>query len=169
MRITRLLLSAIVASVVLLTASCDKVDNHRLPPANVNILFNTIGDWQLYGVSGAGQTRDFIRQESQPAGYPYKAGEYTGFGGVMLVCDPNGEYLAFDLACPVEKKADIRVKYDTESTIAGIVKCPECGSTYNIYAGGTAYGGEALNMKYGLEPYHVFVGSPTPPYAYIRR
>ena len=128
MRITRLLLSAIVASVVLLTASCDKVDNHRLPPANVNILFNTIGDWQLYGVSGAGQTRDFIRQESQPAGYPYKAGEYTGFGGVMLVCDPNGEYLAFDLACPVEKKADIRVKYDTESTIAGIVKCPECGS-----------------------------------------
>ena len=133
MRITRLLLSAIVASVVLLTASCDKVDNHRLPPANVNILFNTIGDWQLYGVSGAGQTRDFIRQESQPAGYPYKAGEYTGFGGVMLVCDPNGEYLAFDLACPVEKKADIRVKYDTESTIAGIVKCPKCGQWVEVF------------------------------------
>lgn len=169
MRIFRLSLAAFATTLAISLGSCEKVDNHRLPPANVNILFNTIGDWQIYGVSGAGQTRNFIKQESQPAGYPYKAGEYTGFGGVMLVCDPNGEYYAFDLACPVEKNANIRVAYDTESSIAGIVKCPKCGSTYNIFAGGTAYGGEALKMKYGLEPYVVFVGSPTPPYAYIRR
>lgn len=160
---------AVIAAAGLLTTSCEKVDNHRLPPASVGINFNTIGDWQLFGVSGAGQTREFIRQEGKPAGYPYKAGENTGFGGILLVCDPNGEYLAYDLACPVEAKPEIRVQYDTSSEIAGIVRCPKCGSTYNLYANGTPASGEALKLKYGLEAYRVFVGSTVPPYAYIRR
>lgn len=158
-----------MALTLLSVAGCEKIDNHRIPPANVNILFNTIGDWQLYGVSGAGQTRDFIRQNGLPAGFSYSVSEYTGFGGVMLVCDPNGEFITFDLACPVERNPEIRVAVDRQSTTAGIVRCPECGSTYDIYAKGSPMSGDALKMKYGLEPYQVFVGNQMPPYAYIRR
>lgn len=165
----KLPLTAAIVAISAMTTSCEKVDNHRLPPATVVINFNTIGDWQLYGVSGAGQIREFIRDQGLPIGYPYKAGEYTGFGGIMLVCDPIGEYLAYDLACPVEGKADIRVSYDTSSEIAGIAKCEKCGSTYNLYANGTPTSGEALKLKYGLESYNVYVGNPAPPYAYIRR
>lgn len=154
---------------VVALSSCEKVDSHRLPPANVNLLFNTIGDWQIYGVSGAGQTRDYIRSEGIPAGYPYKMSEYTGFGGVMIVCDPNGEYIAYDLACPVEKTPDVRIEVDNNSTLAGIAKCPKCGSTYNLFSQGVPMSGEAFNLRYGLERYVVFVGSPTPPYASVRR
>lgn len=162
--------TAILATLICLFATaCDKVDNHRIPTATVMLNFNTIGEWQIYGVSGAGQSRNFIRSTGEPAGFPYSVAEATGFGGIMLVADPLGEYLAFDLACPVEVKPDIRVVYDTSSDKAGIVKCPKCGSTYDIYSHGTPIGGEALRLRYGLEQYHVFVGSPTPPYAYIRR
>ncbi|MBD5297683.1 MAG: hypothetical protein HDS21_06360 [Bacteroides sp.] len=162
---TSLLLLAAAAAF----AACDKIDNHRIPPVNVNIIFNTIGDWHLYGVSGAGQSRQFIRALGLPAGYPYKVSEYTGFGGVLLVCDPNGEYLAYDLACPVEAKADIRVQHDPSAQYAGIVKCPECGSTYDLYNHGAPASGEAYKLHYGLESYIVFSGNQTPPYAYIRR
>lgn len=158
-----------VVSAIVSFAGCEKVDNHRIPSAGVKILFNTIGDWQLFGVSGAGQTREFIRQDGLPVGFNYSVSESTGFGGVMLVCDPNGEYLAYDLACPVERNSEIRVSPDNQSTTAGIVKCHKCGSTYDIYAQGTPRSGEALKMKYGLEPYRVFVGNQTPPYAYIVR
>lgn len=161
------LISVIVAITGL--CGCDKIDDHRIPAANVNIIFNTIGDWQLYGVTGANQTKVFSRQEGLPANFPYTVAQYTGFGGVLLVCDPNGEFLAYDMACPVERDPEIKVYLDTESEIAGIVKCPECHSTYNLYAMGTPTGGDALKMKYGLEKYAVFVGNSTPPYAYIRR
>lgn len=150
-------------------SSCESVDSERIPTANVMLNFNTIGQWQIYGVSGAGETRNFIRQLGQPAGYPYTVAEQTGYGGVMLVADPLGDYIAFDLACPVEVKPDIRVDHDPSAEKAGIVKCPKCGSTYDIYNHGTPTSGEALRLKYGLQQYRVFVGNSSPPYAYIRR
>lgn len=165
---TRHLLLAIISLAAAIT-SCEKIDNHRIPSVSVNITFNTIGDWQRYGVAGACESRNFIRSQGQPSGFPYTVASYTGYGGVMLVCDPNGEYTAFDLSCPVERKPDIIIRHDTDNPIAGIVKCPECGSTYNIYAGGGAVSGEAAKMHYGLEVYHVFVGSPSIPYARITR
>ena len=165
----RPLLIAAVAMAAAAVVSCESVDNHRIPAATVMVNFNTIGDWQIYGVNGAGQTRNFIRQTGEPFGFPYTVAEQTGYGGIMLVGDPLGEYLAFDLACPVEVKPDIRVVYDTSTDKAGIVRCPKCGSTYDIYTHGTPLSGEALRLKYGLEEYRVFVGNPMPPYAYIRR
>ena len=155
--------------VALFATGCERIDNHRIPPANVNILFNTIGDWHLHGVSGAGQSREFIKSLGLPADYPYKVSEYTGYGGVLLLCDPNGEILAYDLACPVECKPEIRVAIDNTSEYAGIVRCPKCGSTYDLYNRGAAASGEAARLHYGLESYMVFVGNQQPPYAYIRR
>lgn len=165
------LLQPVMAALFLtaVLSACEKVDSHRLPPANVNLTFNTVGDWNIYGVSGAGQPKEFIKSKRIPADYPYKISEYTGFGGILLVADPYGEYHAYDLACPVEKKPDITVAFDTENPTAGIVRCAECGSTYDLYSQGTPVSGEALKLKYGLERYQVFVGSPTPPYAVVRR
>lgn len=163
------LLLAVCLTVGAIGPSCESVDNHRIPAANVMLNFNTIGDWQVYGVSGAAQIRNFIRQTGEPAGFPYSVAEQTGYGGVMLVCDPLGDYIAYDLACPVEVKPDIRVAYDPTADKAGIVKCPKCGSTYDIYSHGAPLSGDALRLKYGLEEYRVFVGNPMPPYAYIKR
>lgn len=167
MKLFRLLILAILLAPALL--SCEKIDNHRIPAVSVNIIFNTIGDWQRFGVAGAGESRNFIRTTGEPAGFPYTVSTYTGYGGVMLVCDPNGDFTAFDLSCPVERKPDILIRHDPDNPLAGIVRCPECGSTYNIYAGGGAISGEAAKMRYGLEVYHVFVGAPTIPYARISR
>lgn len=158
-----------VAATLCLATSCDKIDNHRIPAVSVNLVFNDIGTWGTYGVTEAGQYRRFIKSELQPAGYPYKANEYTGYGGVLLVYDPYGQVLAYDLACPVEVRPDIRVQLDTSHPNAGIFKCPKCGSTYDVFSGGGAVGGEALKMKYGLEPYFVAVGSMVPPYAVVKR
>lgn len=164
-----LLRAAAAIALIIPATGCEKIDNNRLPPANVNLIFYTIGDWQRYGVSGAGQTRNFIKQDGLPVGYPYKASEYTGFGGIMLVCDPNGEFLAYDLACPVEKNPDVRVQVDSDNPIAGLAKCPKCGSVYNLFGKGGPVEGEALKIKVGLENYFVGVGSQTPPYAYVKR
>lgn len=162
-------LPAIILAAATVLSGCEKVDNHRIPPANVAITFNTIGDWHQFGVSGAGEIREFIKQEGIPAGYPYKSLEYTGFGGVMLVCDPNGEYLAYDLACPVEANQSVRVQPDTSNPLAGMARCPKCKSVYNLFGMGAPVEGEALKLKYGLENYFVSVGSTMPPYAVIRR
>ena len=150
-------------------SGCHSVDDDRIPPVSVNVQFTTIGDWQLYGVAGADQYRRFIKSQRQPAGYPYKVSEYTGFGGLLLCCDPMGDFLCYDLSCPVEVKQDIRIEIDSESTMAGVARCPKCGSTYNLYGYGAPLSGPALESNYGLQRYRVFVGSQTQPYAAITR
>lgn len=167
MRRTLLLIPVLAALIA--AAGCEKLDNHRLPPVNVNIVFTTLGDWISYGVAGPGQSREFIKQDRIPANYPYKESEFTGFGGVVLICDPNGAYCAYDLACPVECKSDIRIEWETGTDKAGIMYCPKCGSRYDVYSFGAAISGPALEDRYGLQPYNVYVGNNTLPYAVIRR
>ncbi len=76
---------------------CNTVDSDRIPPVNVNLIFTTIGEWELYGVSGAGSYQRFIAPLRQPVGFPYKGLEGTGFGGLLLVADPMGDYQVFNL------------------------------------------------------------------------
>lgn len=150
------------------TTSCDTIDNERIPPVNVNIVFNTIGDWETYGVAGASNYQRFIASEHQPANFPYKGLEGTGYGGVLLLADPLGEYLAYDLACPVCAPTIQRIVLDTDSQQAGIFRCTKCGSTYDVFAMGTPRSGAALQYKYGLERYRVLFPR-TNPYALITR
>lgn len=152
----------------LLTVSCDTVDSDRIPPVNVNIAFSTIGDWELYGVSGAGMYRLFIESERQPAGFPYKGLEGTGYGGLLLIADPMGQNLVYDLACPVCIPTVSRIVPDTEASTAGVFKCNRCGSSYDAYAGGAPHSGQAVKDKYGLQRYHITITGGTP-YAYISR
>lgn len=140
------------------------MNDDRIPPAPVRIVFNTAGDWHAYGIAGATDTRIFILADNQPAGFPYTAVSATGFGGVLLagqytysgnpVADPP---MAYDLACPVEMRADVRITVDAKNLCG---RCPRCGSTYDIYQGlGAPLSGPAHEHGYGLRRYRVGPGA----------
>lgn len=148
------------------TSACSSIDDERIPPTNVNVIFSTIGEWELYGVSGAGSARRFIYSERVPAGFPYKGIEGTGYGGLLLIADPLGECHVYDLACPVCSPTISRIVADTESDIAGIYRCNKCGSAYDVFAYGTPHSGKAATSKFGLRRYNIrIIGSS--PYAII--
>lgn len=133
----------------------------------VNITFQSAGMWETYGVPGATDFRRFIREMQEPAGFPYTAMTYTGFGGVLLVGDILGEPQAFDLACPVEAQYNVRINIDREQNVA---RCPECGSTYDVFANyGIPISGPAVTRKYALTRYHVSYGSGPLEYMVITR
>ena len=155
-----------VAAALVLTA-CHDVDTKRIPLMPVRIPFATVGDWHTYGVGGAAMAVSFIRvnggTHGTPAGYPYTGLTATGFGGVLLVgtFTYSGDPLltppaAFDLACPVEARADIRIAPDYKESCA---RCSTCGSTYDIFqATGMPLSGPAAKLGYGLKSYRVAAG-----------
>ena len=150
----------IIPIVAMLLASCESVNDERIPPASVNIEISE-ALWPIYGVHGYGDFRYFIRQERIPSDFAYTALTYTGFGGVLLLSGAsNGNYnvpLAFDLACPVESRHDPRVIIDKSSLEA---YCPKCKSRYDVYEGnGRPISGEALNRNYGMTQYRVILTS----------
>lgn len=142
----------------LATLSCSRIDDNRLPPVNVNIVFTTDGMWQVYGVGGALEWKRFIKSstEAVPSNFPYTISSYTGFGGILLVGDLYGNPIAYDLACPYEARADIRITVDPEANNAS---CPVCHSVYDIFGGnGRPIGGPAADRGYGLTRYKVYSG-----------
>lgn len=140
-----------------LFSACHSIDDDRIPPVNVYLNFNTVGDWTLYGVPGAGSYREFIKANRVPSGYPYSALSATGFGGVLLVGDVHSQPVAYDLACPVECRSDVRIKVDTESLTA---ECPQCHSVYDIVTNyGYPLSGKAAEKGYGLQRYRVSPGN----------
>lgn len=150
-------LTIVVAACALALGACQHIDDNRLPPSPVFVQFATVGDWQIYGVAGAGLYRCFIKQERQPAGYPYTAATATGFGGVLLVGDIHGEPVAYDLACPVECRSDVRVEVNADDLTA---ECPRCHSVYDIVSAcGYPLAGPAAKDGYGLQRYYVRPGS----------
>lgn len=142
-------------------SSCNAVDDDRIPSLPVNIDLQGAGMWNSYGVSGVGISRNFInfQGERSPAGFPYNANTYVGFGGVLLIggidpftAEPNVP-LAYDLSCPVERSQTVRVSIDADNLEA---VCKVCGSRYDVItAGGAPVGGTALTgkYKYGLRRY----------------
>ena len=75
--------------------------------------------------------------------------ERTGLGGVMVYNGYDG-YCAFDLACPYETKASIRVNVE-ENHIKAV--CPNCGSEFGIYENGGAVLKGPANQ--GMKRYNV--------------
>lgn len=150
----------LTAVLLMLSASaCNTLDDDRIPALPVNINLTDIGMWNTYGVFGFGQHREFIRELRKPANYSYGASTYTGYGGILLISGMDAYStetnvpLAYDLSCPVECRADIRVYFDSETLEA---VCPVCGSRYNVCeAAGAPVAGPALEgkYKYRLQPY----------------
>lgn len=154
MKALSFLLSAVAVCVVCLS-SCSRVDDHRIPAVDVNIVFTTEGVWARYGVTAAGEHKRFIRTATMkvPADFPFTANTFTGYGGVLLVCDMLGSPQAYDLSCPVEVKPDIRVEVNE---YGGEAVCPKCGSRYDVFMGyGRPVSGPAADKGYGLTVYHV--------------
>ena len=149
------LLAAVALGCAALHTACHSVDDKRLPQMPVNIAFSTVFDWNNYGgVTAVLDTQRFIRDQRIPSIFPYTANTYTGFGGVLLVCDLQSNVLAYDLSCPVECRSDVRIEVDTEINKA---VCPRCGSVYDIYSlYGQAVSGEAADRGYGLTRYKVY-------------
>ncbi len=151
----------LLTAVGLLSASCSQLDDDRIPSMPVYINLGDTGLWNVYGVSGVGDWTRFIKDLSEPANFSYTSNQntYTGFGGVLLIgglnpFDPTiDEPLAYDLACPVECRRNVRVYIDPNNLEA---VCPECGSRYNVLtAGGASLSGPAYtnNPRYGLTRY----------------
>lgn len=161
LRLTLLFCTAIG---ILAITGCRSVDNERIPNMAVYINLGDPGIWNTYGVSGFGSNRNFILNptgKSEPAGFNYRSGSATGFGGVLLIegMDPYnavGAYpLAYDLACPVERDPKIRVLISAQDYVA---YCTQCHSTYDVtMAGGAPLSGEAATgkYKYALKSYNV--------------
>lgn len=146
---------AVAAIFAFISSACHTIDDDRIPVAPVDIVFNTVADWNIYGVAGAMDYRYFIRDLRKPSNYPYTAMTYTGFGGVLLVSDVMGNPQAYDLACPVEADKNVRVEIDDEF----LAHCPKCGSTYNVFSLlGHPVSGRATELGYGLRRYHVGPG-----------
>ncbi len=150
--------SALVAATVAVAAmGCAHIDDDRIPAVPVRIAFNNVGEWNVYGVAGAGDYRRFIKQERVPEGFPYTAMTNTGFGGVLLICDIHNNNVAYDLACPVECRADVRINVLKEELKA---ECPVCHSVYDIVTNhGQPLSGPAAEKHYGLRKYYVGPGS----------
>lgn len=135
---------------------CHTVDNDRIPPAPVHLVFQSVADWNVYGTPAATSWRLFVKNEHIPANFSYTAVSETGFGGILLCGDIFGAPAAYDAACPVEARADVRVTVDDEALVA---RCPVCGSTYDIFSNyGSPLSGRAASLGYGLQRYYVGAG-----------
>ena len=159
-----------------MAVSCsDAVNNTRLPNYPVYLNLSGAGMWNTYGIGGVGMHREFIKDRQLPAGFPYLASSYTGYGGILLVgvdaaanfADETWPYLpmAFDMSCPVEAKTDVLVYVDDDKFEA---VCPVCGSRYTLLSGGGPVSGPAVGLRYGLEPYRC-QGSPMSGFIITRR
>lgn len=152
------------AAALLLLGGCETVNDTRIPAMPVYIDLSNQGMWNSYGVSGFGSFRYFVCQTGsaiEPAGFPYKDGAATGYGGVLLIegMDPfelqTSMPLGYDLSCPVEKSPTIRVAIDPKTFEA---VCPVCESHYDVTMGaGAPTAGPALagERQYGLRRYAV--------------
>lgn len=142
--------------------SCDSIDDDRIPYAEVHLTFNTVGDWNVYGLQGdAASSRRYIHTATEcvPTGFPYTKLDHTGYGGLLLVADIIGELHAYDLSCPYERKQNVRVAVSDEELVA---RCPTCGSSFDIYQNyGNPLSGPALDHGYALKKYSVVSGGAT--------
>ena len=142
----------VVVVMLLALMSCEYGEYDRIPSAPVRIEFGSAAMWSTYGVSAYPDHKEYIKSENKPRGFTYIANSYTGYGGVMLLCDPLGIVHAYDLSCPVERSSKVRIKYDDESLE---LRCDECGSTYDTTTG-SPLSGVAAEERYFLQPYAVY-------------
>ena len=81
---------------------------------------------------------------------PRTAGEFVGYGGLLLFRSAEGAVFAYDLACPNEKDRSIHVIPGN----TGKAECPVCKSVYvTMYGLGSVESGPSGNslQKYRVE------------------
>lgn len=149
----------------LLLASCNstEINDYRVPRMPVYVPFTTQADWNFYAGGALDGTlppltaRVFDRAQGIPANYPYPDYCFTGYGGVLLVGDLQSAPRCYDRSCPVERQPDVCVAIDRNTNLA---RCPQCGSTYDVFGvqslpGGYPVSGPAAAEGYALRPFAV--------------
>lgn len=128
-------------------------DQHVLPNSPVYIPFNSEADWYAFGATSPGEWKLFDKKNGTPSGYNYNDITNTGFGGIIIVHDFEGNILAYDAACPVERDANVVLYYETRNFEA---VCPKCGSHFHLFDWpGIPVSGEAAQKGYGMKRYTV--------------
>ncbi|MDR2854225.1 MAG: hypothetical protein LBV31_02840, partial [Prevotellaceae bacterium] len=100
-------------------ASCEEEQISPIPNYPVRLELDLLGEYNTFKGS-VGQQLIFVERKKET--------DRIGFGGILVCTISTGEYCAFDLACPVEVKADVRVRPDGLFAV-----CDKCGSTYDIW------------------------------------
>ncbi len=134
-------------------SACSSGEDNPIPAMPVHIDLTDAGVWNVYGVAAPGDFRYFVKSLREPTGFPFTDQTFTGYGGVLVIngMDPfSGTLdtpLAYDMSCPVEHEADIRVRVDAAGTLEAV--CPACGSKYDIFSGGgvATHGPAATDFK----------------------
>ena len=152
-------ITAIIIATLVMTGCSHSVDDERVPYCEVHLSFTTVAEWNLYGVKGdAADYRRYIEAAgiTEPAGFPYKAADHTGYSGLLLVSDVLGNLIAYDLACPYDPNPAVRLEIPEGEIFA---RCPKCGSTFDIYTNhGNPRSGPAADRGYALQRYSVTSG-----------
>lgn len=74
-------------------------------------------------------------------------GESTGFAGLLIFRDSNGDIFAFDLCCPHERSKDVRIVPSDN----GEATCPICKRKYIFWTGtGHCVQGGSPLQKYAV-------------------
>lgn len=151
-KLTRLAALATVFAAIALGTGCDHIDDTRIPAVPVSLTFRGQHTWDIYGVHGALDSRRFIKELHEPAGFYYVVSDCTGFGGLLLVCDVYGAPVVYDLSCPVEQKRDVRIFINDKN----VAECPICHSTYAVFENfGMPLSGRAAEFHWGLTRYRI--------------
>ena len=77
-----------------------------------------------------------------------------GLGGLIVGTNTFGEYLCYDLACPICDRADRRLTLSND----GYAKCGKCGVTFDLNNYGVIYHvpeNADLAVRRGLYRYHI--------------
>lgn len=149
----------IVSCVSFLFLGCGKEEEKDVIPVYpVNFKINLNGVDAI--LKTPGNYKEYVK-----GSYPVLAGEALGFGGLIVV---NSIYatnvpdlFAFDLSCPHESVANVRVKGSGDGTAT----CEKCGRTYDLMANGRVKG-ESSGLH--LQRYRVISTSETDVFYIIR-
>lgn len=111
-----------IGLLLLTGAGCDDVYISSIPDYPVSLELNLASSYPNFRNS-VNETLLFEK--------PVKATDRIGFGGILVYSGFDFNYYAFDLACPYEAKANVKVKPNG----LGQVVCAACKSVYDISYG----------------------------------
>lgn len=136
----RIIYGLFVLWFVLLCPSCDDQNTFQssVPRYPVNITIDTRSGVFVHFIPSALNTYVIVDED----GYHYNGQvvqrsvlDAIGYGGVVVYIDINGQYNAFDLACPNCAGRGRREPCYVDGIFA---TCPECGEQYDLGSGTAA-------------------------------
>jgi len=69
-----------------------------------------------------------------------------GYDGIILFCNGQGSYLAFDRGCPYDCETNAKAIIAVQAS--GITAiCPVCGTNYSLYSGTVTKGPGSIALK----------------------